>query len=881
MRQLRVFLAKLVGFVRSAQRQRAFEEELESHLQLHIDDNIRAGMPPDEARRRALLKLGGFTATRQAYQERGTLLLLEHTLQDGRLALRQLAHSSLLSGTAILVLSLGLGAATALIALVDAALVEPLPYSKPDSLVAVTEATAQIPRAALSYPDFADWKRLNAVFESFDAYGSRGFMLASADGPVLAAGARVSSDFFRTLGVRPLHGRDFTAEEDDPGGPLTAILSHEAWQQRFGGDPSAIGRVVILSEAPHVIVGVLPAEFHFAPAGRPEFWVPLQPAGECEERRSCHNLSGVARLKHGVSVQDAAAEMSVIAARLEREYPDDNRGQLAVVEPLQDVIVGEVRPTLLVLLGGAALLLLIACVNVAGLLLVRGERRGREIAVRVALGATRLRLLRHFLVEAVVLVACGTGGALVVSHWTIGGLIALVPDDMLARLPFLAETGLNARVLGSMGALSILAVGLFALAPALHLLKIDPRERMAVGGRGSSGLGWRTAGAQLVVLEVATAMVLLVGAGLLGKSLYRLMTVELNFAPDRVAMIRVALPRSVAASPEQSIAIVRDMLTRVSTVPGVESAGITSVPPVTMNGNTDWIRFVGRPYNGEHNEVNQRDVSSLYLRTIGATLLTGRHFTDDDGIKQKVVIVNETLARMYFPDENPIGQRFGDTRLTPESIKEIIGVVADIREGPLDAEIWPAVYYPYNQDPDMFFTLMARSSHSAEALLPGLVASLRQGSPHLGLFGETTMERQIAESPAAHLSRSAASLIAGFAVAALLLALIGLYGVVAYATSQRTREIAVRLALGAGQRTVFGMVLRDAVRLTAAGVFTGTLSAIAAAWLMQQLLFQTPPWDASTLVGVGLLLALATLVASAIPALRAASIAPADALRAE
>jgi macrolide transport system ATP-binding/permease protein len=580
-------------------------------------------------------------------------------------------------------------------------------------------------------------------------------------------------------------------------------------------------------------------------------------------------------------VKDAAAEMSVIAARLERQYPDDNKGQLAVVEPLQDVIVGNVRPTLLVLLGGAALLLLIACVNVAGLLLVRGERRGREVAVRVALGATRLRLLRHFLVDAVVLVAFGTAGALLVSYWTIGGLMALVPDDMLARLPFLTAAGLNARVLGSMAALSVAAIVLFALAPALHLSNIDPRERMAVGSRGSSGLGWRTAGTQMVVLEVATAMVLLVGAGLLGKSLYRLMTVELNFLPERVAMMRVVLPRSVAASPEQSIAVVRGMLTRVSTVPAVESAGITSVPPATMNGNTDWIRFVGRPYNGEHNEVNQRDVSPLYLRTIGATLLSGRHFTDEDGIKQKVAIVNETLARMYFPNQNPIGQRFGDTQLTPDSIKEIIGVVADVREGPLDAEIWPAVYYPYNQDPNMFVTLMARSSHSAEALLPALVASVRQSHPHLGLFAETTMERYIAESPAAQLSRSAAWLIGGFAVAALLLALIGLYGVVAYATSQRTREIAVRLALGAGQRTVFGMVLREAVRLTAAGVFIGALSAVAAAWLMQQLLFQTPPWDASTLVSVGLLLALATLVASAIPALRAASIAPVDALRAE
>jgi predicted permease len=881
MKLLRVVLAKLIGLFRPGAHRRAFDEELESHLQLHIDDNLRAGMTPDAARRHAFVRLGGVEAIRQAHHERSTFLVVEHMVQDLRLAVRQLAHSPALASTAVFVLGLGLGAATAIFAIVDAALIRPLPYPDPSALVSVTESTPQIPIAALSYEDYRDWKRLGRTLQSLDVYAARGFRLESPSGSVLAIGARVSSGFFRTLGVVPVLGRDFTSSEEQPGGPLSVVLSYAAWQKRFGGDPTVVGRAITLSDNLYTIIGILPAEFQFAPLGNAEFWATLQPTGPCEQRRSCHFLRAVGRLANGATVEAAAAEMSLIAARLERQYPDSNRSQGASVVPLPDLVVGDVRPILYALLGGATLLLVIACVNVASLLLVRGERRARELAVRVALGASRARLQRLFLTDAAVLVAMSSVIAFFLASWTIDGLVALVPADMSARVPFLSVAGLNARVLIAMAAVAGLVTAVLALTPAQRLSTIDPRERMGEGSRGASSRAWRRVGSRFVMLELATAMVLLVGAGLLGKSLHRLLTVDLHFRPERVAALRVALPRPEAAAPERAIALTRDILARAATVPGVASVAATSVLPVSFNGNTDWIRFVGRPYNGEHNEVNLRDVTPAYFRTIGSALLTGRHFTEDDGRRRKVVIINAALARRYFPNQDPVGQRIGDTGLSPDSIKEIVGVVDDIREGPLDAEIWPAVYYPYSQGPDDDFWVVARTSTSPESAIPALVAAVRRAHAGLTVYGESTMADHIAESPAANLGRSAAWLIGTFAALALLLGVVGLYGVVSYATSQRTREIAVRLALGAQQRTVYGMILRDASWLVVVGIVSGSAAAIGAATLLRQLLFNTPPWDAVTIVAVAGMLAVAALAASAIPAHRASAIAPIDALRVE
>ena len=408
MRQLRAWLFRLQGLFTKAARERDFADELESHLQMHIDDNIRAGMSPQEARRVAVMKLGGIDQTKEAYRDRATIPFLESVVQDLRFTFRQLRKNPAFTATATAMVALGIGASVAIFAFVDAALIKPLPYQNPSRLLFVTETTPEMPRAALSYLDYLDWNKLNRVFDSMDVYGQSGHVISTSTGMEMVDGARVSAGFFRTLGVSPLLGRDFYAGEDLPEAPRTLILSYASWQKRFGGKQEIIGQSIDLNETPYIIIGVLPHNFHFALVGNPEFWSTLNTGGGCFKLRSCHNLNGIGRLKDGVTIDTALADLTRIAKDLEAQYPDSNRNQGATVAPLSEVIVGDVRPILLLLLGGAGLLLLIACINVASLLLVRAETRRRELAVRRALGATRARLIRQFVIEGFVIVVAGS-----------------------------------------------------------------------------------------------------------------------------------------------------------------------------------------------------------------------------------------------------------------------------------------------------------------------------------------------------------------------------------------------------------------------------------------------------------------------------------------
>ncbi len=876
-------LRRIAGLVfRRRARERALVDEIDSHLAMHVDDNIRRGLSPDEARRQARLALGGLEAMKEAYRDQGTVPVVEHTIQDVRLALRQLGKNPGLAATAIVVLALGMGGCLAVFGFVEAALLRPLPYRDPARLAAVTESLAQMPRANLSYQDYEDWKAMNTVFTSLEVYNGRGYLLTTPGGATIVPGIRVSAGFFRTLGVTPILGRDFARGEDQPRGPRLALLSFRAWRERFGGDAGVVGRSVSLSGEPHTVIGVLPQTFQFAPGESAEFWTTLHADGGCLARRSCHSLNGIARLKDGVSIDEAAAAMTLIAAQLERQYPDSNKGQGARVEPLAEVIVGDIRPTLWLLLGGAALLLVIACVNVVSLLLVRTESRRRELSVRLALGASRGRIVRHFVTEAAVLVAVGAGLALVVADLGMRLLVGLIPSEMLLTLPFLEGLGVNRAVAACAGAVALIALGIFSLGPLLVHSASDVRAGMADGGRGASGHAWRRIGARLVVIELATAMVLLAGAGLLGRSLYRLLNVELGFRPDHLAAVRVAAPGVRFNEPGAAERLAVDVERRVAALPGVTAVGLTSVLPVSYNGNTTWLRFVGRPYDGEHNEANQRDVSPGYLAAIGARLTAGRYFTAaEDATKPRVAVINQALARLYFPGQNPVGQRVGDTSLSPASITEIVGVVDDVREGALNQDIWPAIYLPLAQSPDSDFAVVVRTAQEPAGIVPSLTAAVRQVDPDLGVFGEAVIAERIQASPAAYLQRSSAWLVGAFAAVALVLGVVGLYGVIAYSASQRTREMGVRIALGAGRATVYRLILREAGGLALLGIAVGLTGAVAVATLMRKLLFDTPPWDIATLVTVATILGSAALVASAIPARRAAAVDPIDALRAE
>jgi len=803
-------------------------------------------------------------------------------MQDLRYAFRQLRKSPGFACTAILVLTLGICASVAIFGFVDAALIKPLPYANPGRLVEVTESITMLPRADLSYPDYLDWKRLNQVFSSMDVYEGMRYLLRTSADTETVRGIRVSDGFFRTLGVNPVLGRDFYSGEDLPAAPSTVILSYAAWQHRFGGRKDAIGESIALSGVPHTIVGVLPPDFQFAPRENPEFWVTLHPSDSCSLRRSCHPFIGIGRLKDGVSVAMALADMKAIARQLELQYPTDNRDQGASVLALSEAMVADIRPILLVLLAGAGLLLVIACVNVSSLLLVRSESRKREIAVRGALGASRGRLVRQFMTEGLVLMMAGSLLGIAAAAVAMRTLTRLISKDMMAGMPYLAGLGLNSHVLVFAAAISVFAAALFSLPPVARLPLTKLREGLTEGGRGYAGTLWRRFGANLVVVELAIAVVLLVGAGLLGKSFYRLLHVEVGFQTDHLATVQVALSGVSYAKDEQIVAVEQQIIKRITTLPGVQSVGISSVLPVSFNGNTEWIRIVGRPYDGRHNEVNERDVSPDLFSTLRAKLSRGRYFTDaDDASKPLVVIINQTLANKYFPGEDPIGKRIGDTELSPKSIKEIVGIVEDVHDGALDSEIWPAVYYPFNQSTDTDFSLVARTSQDEATLLPTLVAAVHEIDPGIGTVNEATMTDRINDSPTAYLHRSSAWLVGGFATLALLLGVIGLYGVIAYSVSQRTREIGVRMALGAQRASVYRLIMKEAGWLAGAGIGAGLLCSIAAATLIRGLLFGVRPWDASTLGAVCFVLAISALLASYIPARRAASVDPMVALRYE
>ena len=882
MKRLRALMMRLAGVFGGAKRERELAEELDSHLQMNIDDNLRAGMTQQEARRQATLQLGGVEKTKQTYRDRGTLPLVENVVGDVRCALRQLVKHPGFAFTAIVVLGLGIGVSVAIFGFVDAALLEPLPYTTPSRLMSVNESSVESPRWPLSYSDYLDWQRLNKSFSSLDVYSGSGYILHTSSGAEPVEAERVSESFFQTLGVRPMLGRDFYPEENRPGGPDVLLLSYGAWLHRFGARADVVGHTVDLDGRAFTIIGVLPRTFSFAPAGNAEFWVPLNNLSSHEQMRNFYNFWGIGRLRDGVSAPTALSEMTAIAKQLQREYGMTGRELIASVIPLSEILIGGVRPILLTLLGGAGLLLLIAFVNVASLVLVRSESRRREIAVRGALGATQLRLMRQFVAEGLLLAISGSAAGIVVSIGMMKLLGRLVPKDMAAKMPFLGGVGLNAHTGTFAAAIALLAALVLAATPTLRLSFQKVCDGLADGDRGTAGRLWRRLGANLVVVELAIAVVLLAGAGLLGQSLYRLLHVPLGFDPNQMATVRVMAPSSVYKSGDQMAGLYRDIVGRVRSLPGVESAGITSMLPVRCNCSIDRIHFPGRPYHGEHNDVDERHVGPEYLAALKTGLVRGRFFTDeDDASRPGVVVINQALARKYFPGEDPIGQRIANDESGRPSVWEIVGVVDDVREGPLDVDIWPADYFPILQTQDPYFSLAVRARQDPGSLLPELVNTLRQIDPNLAVSDEATMNEKIDATQAALLHRFSAWLVGGFAMTALVLGVVGLYGVIAYSVSQRTREIGVRMALGAQRGSVYLLILKEAAWLIAFGIVAGMVCSVGATTMMRNLLFGVHAWDVATLVAVAATLAVCALLASYIPARRAASVNPVEALRAE
>jgi macrolide transport system ATP-binding/permease protein len=879
---LLLFFRKLAILFRRERFNSEMEEEMAFHREQHEKDLLSDGAPPDSAYYAAKRQFGNATQLKQQAHEMVSFRF-ETVLQDFRFAIRQLRKSPGFTFTAIGMLALGMCASIAIFAFVDAALIKPLPYGDPSRLVGVFESIPECPQCPLSYPDYLDWKRLNTVFSSLDVFQRDGFLLSTPEGAQTARGLRVSDGFLRTLGVTPLLGRDFNPGEDLASAQPTVLLSYATWQQRYGGKQDVLGQTVILDGVPHTIIGVLARDFQFAPARSAEFWAALHAPNTCEVRRSCHGLNGIGRLKDGVSIQTALADTKSIAAQLEMQYPDSNRGQGAAVAPLTELIVGDIRPLLLVLLGGAGLLLLIACVNVSSLLLVRSEGRRREIAVRGALGASCARLVRQFATEGLVLVTAGGSMGIVLAGWLMRFLTRLIPSDMLANMPYLQGLRFNMRVGAFAFTIAIFCMALFSLVPTWRLSLSSLRAGLAEATRGSSGNSWRRLGSHLVVIEIAIAMVLLVGAGLLGKSLYRLLHVNLGFQPDHLATLEIDAPDASYGNDEHSIALERGVISELAKLPGVQSVGVSHLGiPMDGNGNTTWFRILRRPWHGEHSEAPERDVSSGYFATLHATLLRGRYFDETEDVsKPSVAIINQAFARQFFSaDENPIGKQVASTTVAAKPV-EIVGIVEDIKEGSLDIPTPPVLYTPFNQNPNDGFTVVARTSQAEAPSLPAMVAVLHQIDRNIAVLNEVTMSDRINHSQSAYLHHSSAWLVGGFAVLALFLSAMGLYGVVAYSVSQRTRELGIRLALGAQPRMLYQLVMKEAGWLAAAGIAIGLACAITAATLMRGLLFGVRSWDVSTLAAVAVVLGASALLASYVPARRAASLDPVEVLRSE
>ncbi len=878
----RRFLSKLRFFARREKFDADLAEEMAYHRELKQRDLEAAdpALSAKDARYATNREFGNDLYLRDRSRD-VVGFWFETTLQDFRFSLRQLRKNLGFTFTAILMLALGMAASVAIFSFVDAALLKPLPYRDSNRLVGVFESVAMFKQSNLSIPDYYDWKKRNEVFTTLEAYDRNGVTLTTKNGVEPVRIGRVSDGFFRVLGVAPILGRDFAAGEDLLSAPRTVILSYSAWQKRYGGSSDVLGQTVTLDEKPHTIIGVLPRDFHFVPAEPAEYWTTLHPEGQCDLRRSCHGIYGVARLKDGVTLQQALANVTSIAQQLEHEYPDSNRDQGAFVAPLSEVIVGDIRPILFVLLGGAALLLVIAGVNIASLLLIRAESRRREIAVRGALGASPLRLVRQFVTEGLVVVFAGTAFGLALAYGGMRVLTSLIPADFIARMAFWQNLGFSPRVLAFAGLIALLAAILFSLTPSVRSASPEMREDLADGSRGSAGGAWRRLGSKLVVLELATAVVLLVIAGLLGKSLFRLLRVDTGMHPEHIATMMISAPESTYPKEPQWIALNRLVLEKVSALPGVAAASTTSVLPIDGWGNTTWLRVLGRPWNGEHIEVTQRDVTFDYFNSLGAKLLRGRYFhQSEDQTKPLVAIINRSFARVHFPGEDPLAHQLSHLGKTPDPI-QIVGIVEDIKEGQLDSQNLPVLYQPFNQNPSSSFTLDVRTSQDEAAILPTLTATIHDIDPQIVAFGGATMTTLINNSMSAYIHRSSAWLVGGFAALALILSVVGLYGVVAYSVSQRTREIGVRMALGAQQGSVYRLILSEAGRLTTIGLLIGLACAIGAAAAMQAVLFGVHSWDVPTLIAVAAVLSVAALLASFVPARRAATVDPVVALRTE
>lgn len=814
---------------------------------------------------------------------------METILQDLRYGVRMLLKAPSFSIVATIALALGIGANTAIFSVVNAVLLRPLPFTNAEQLMIVgeTDSVRGQRLGAASYPNFSDWREQNHVFERMASYHNSDFIMTGRGESTRLQGAVVNADLFPLLGVTPMLGRGFLPDEDKPGDTgRVVVLSQELFQKRFGSDPNVVGQSVLLDGKNYTVVGVMPQAFQFPVQNDPvELWTTVAIDREGKEpvtdARGAHYINVIARLKPGVSKEQAQAEMTSIGARLEQQYPDKNLHRGVAIDSALDALVGDIRPALLILLGAVGCVLLIACANVANLLLARAMSRHKEMAIRSALGASRARVVRQLLTESVLLSLAGGALGLVLAVWWSDLLVALGKQN----IPRALQVGLDWRVLGFTMVVSLLTGVVFGLVPALHSSKTQLTETLKEGARGGSGEGARRNRVRsvLVVGELAIAVVLLVGAGLLIQSLWRLRQVSPGFNSQNLLTFVVGIPEVKYPTANQS-QFYRDLIARIEALPGVTSA--SAIIPLPLSGDRFGISFEieGRPVAaGDHPSADFFAIGPGYFKTMGIALRKGRDFTQrDDRQAPGVIIVNEAFARKHFPNEDPIAKRIRPG-IAPDqdepSMREIVGLVADVRNRNLSSELRPGYFLPTAQMPFNEMTVVVRTTNDPHSLITAMQREVTAMDKELPVFNIKTMDEYIAASVAA--PRFNTTLLAIFAAVALVLTIVGLYGVMSYSVAQRTNEIGIRMALGAQTRDVLRLIVSQGFKLVVLGLAIGLLGAFALTRVIASLLFGVTTKDPLTFAAVAILLAVVALLACYIPARRASRVDPMEALRYE
>lgn len=869
---------------------REIDEEMRFHLDMRTEENVRRGMSPEDARREAERRFGGLMRIKEmGYEVRGGGFV-EILRQDLRYGVRMLLKHPGFTFVAVLTLALGIGVNTALFSVVNAVLLRPLPYAEPERLVQVYEANAQqgYERFSFSLANFVDHRDQQTGFEQMSAYFRRDANLTGAGEPERVQVAVVSASFFPLLRVQPLLGRGFLTEEGTLGKHRVAVLSYGLWQRRFGADPGILNQPVTLSGNVYTVVGVLPADFQFPDpfgsnplseaAPKVDLLAPLAYDPKDLGDRGSHFLQVLARLKPGVELGQAQTELRAIAGRLEKQYPDRNKGWTVNAFALQDEVVRTVRPALLLLLAAVAFVLLIACANVSNLLLARAAARQKEMAIRLALGAPRARLLRLLLTESLLLALAGGAAGLALAYCAMRAFISFSP----ANVPRTDEISLDGMALLFTFGITLLTSIAFGLLPTLQASKPGVHTTLKEGGRqGGNRAGRPRTRRLLVVAEVALSLLLLIGAGLMIRTFISFQRVNPGFRTENLLTMKLALPFKKYPKPEQQVAFYQQVIERVRGLPGVQGVGAVSDLPLAEGGVFSFI-IEGRASASAQDDpvAVWRAINPDYFRTMDMRLRRGREFTEHDHPGAvEVIVINETMAASFWPGEDPIGKRIQIYDMQPMPWREIVGVVNDTKEAGLGAPTRPEIYVPFSQRPRAAMTLIAHTAAGPEQLAGAMRAAVQAVDPEQPVYRVSTMEQFFSAEVA--VPRATMFLMGALAVAALVLAAVGIYGVMAHAVTQQTHEIGIRTALGATQRDVLRLVVGQGMTLTLIGVVIGLVGAFALTRLMTSLLFGVSATDPATFTVIALLLTGVALFACYIPARRATKVDPLAALRYE